>query len=168
MHHHSHGAVTVAVASPPPPPPPPPLQQTQTLPVSPPPPQVSQPLLLALTHTAHRHPHGEPTQRTNTGEPTHFPLLIFQIYQCPATNCLSSISAGVSSFSATQTTHRHPHGEPSEPTAYLPYLPVSPPFLQHKQPTDILTVNPANQRRRTHRFSFAYLPTPANPPPSSQ
>ncbi|KAL2528360.1 Uncharacterized protein Fot_20961 [Forsythia ovata] len=79
-------------------------------------------------------------------------------------------SAVVSSSSATHTTHRHPQGEPTPanppiflclsskfinvrpPTAYLPYLPVSPPPLRHKQTTTILTVNPRSE------------PTPANPP----
>ncbi|KAL2495645.1 hypothetical protein Fot_39402 [Forsythia ovata] len=88
--------------------------------------------------------------------------------RCRRSRTATATATNAKYLATTQTTHRHPHGEPSEPTAYLPYLPVSPPFLQHKQPTDILTVNPANPRRRTHPFSSAYLPTPANPPPFSQ
>ncbi|KAL2548543.1 Uncharacterized protein Fot_10073 [Forsythia ovata] len=55
--------------------------------------QLSQPLLLALSVSPSPPRRKQPTAfltRTNSGEPTHFPLLIFQIYQCPATNCLSS------------------------------------------------------------------------------
>ncbi|KAL2529386.1 Uncharacterized protein Fot_21987 [Forsythia ovata] len=75
-------------------------------------------------------------------------LLIFQIYQCPATNCLSSISTGVSSSSVTQTTHCHPHSKPTRQT-------------NAGEPTHFSLL--IFQRWRTHRHPHGE-PTSENPP----